>query len=193
MKRLSAIAKIRMGATLRGKDALKRDDRSDVRYIRIGDMGDDGHVNAQQADPVMVPSAEYDKHRLKRGDILLANRGARTDASLFDSDLKAVAGGQFFILTPNPGNVLPKYLCWFLNLSSTQETFAGQMQGSALKGISRTTLASLEIPLPSLETQEMIVSIDHDQKELAKINLRINERKQAYLTQQLLNLARANS
>lgn len=148
-----------MGATLRGRDALKRDDSSEIRYLRIADLSDDGLLDPSRAEPVKIEPSDFQKFGLRRGDIVIANRGARTTAGLFRGDEKAVAGGQFFILTLKRQGVLPEYLWWFLNLPGTQQHFRSGLRGTYVKGLTRSSFENLSVPIPSIEEQKHIAGV----------------------------------
>jgi len=55
--------------------------------------------------------------------------------------------------------IMPAYLQWFLNLPTTQATFAKQAEGTSVRMISKATLDALEIPVPPLVRQKEIVEL----------------------------------
>jgi restriction endonuclease S subunit len=53
--------------------------------------------------------------------------------------------------------ILPKYLCWYLNQSPVEEylkRFSGQ--GVHMPVVRRTVLESIDIPLPPIKTQKQV-------------------------------------
>ena len=64
-----------------------------------------------------------------------------------------------FILKPNGKYVVPKYLVYYLRSDFIQNEIKKALKGSTLAGIRKNKLEKLEIPIPSIETQEKIVDI----------------------------------
>ena len=158
MKPLETIIEIRMGATLRGRDATRTVPDGSCRLVRIGDISQDGTwLNAQFAniepnDPVK------DDHFLRPGDVLFPNRGTRTTAIAWLLDQpRTLAGAQFFILRPKDKRVLPEYLAWFLRTEEAARHFEGRRKGTYVQIIERKDLAELEMPLPPASVQQKIV------------------------------------
>ena len=78
-----------------------------------------------------------------------------------------------FILRPKTKSVLPEYLAWAINQSSSQRYFDSVAQGTNMRMVSRTDIANLDISLPNLDTQQKIVDVDalarHEQMLLIRI------------------------
>ncbi|MDO4779376.1 MAG: restriction endonuclease subunit S, partial [Tissierellia bacterium] len=64
-----------------------------------------------------------------------------------------------FVLKPNEKNIVPKYLVYYLRSDFVQNEVKKSLKGSTLAGIRKEKLENLEIPIPSIETQEKIVKI----------------------------------
>ena len=64
-----------------------------------------------------------------------------------------------FVLKPNKKNIVPKYLVYYLRSDFIQNEIKKSLKGSTLAGIRKNKLEELEIPIPSLETQQKIVEI----------------------------------
>lgn len=64
-----------------------------------------------------------------------------------------------FILKPNKENIIPKYLVYYLKSDNIQGEVKKLLKGSTLAGLRKNNLEKLEIPIPSIETQEKIVEI----------------------------------
>lgn len=158
MTRLGSIAEVRMGATLRGRDATRPVANGRFQLIRIGDISRDGHLLADQFDRIEPNESISQELFLRPGDVLFPNRGTRTTAFTFRLDRSdTIAGAQFFILRPDPNRVLPEYLAWFLRSEKVARHLDGDRKGTYVKIIQRSALTDLEIPLPPLEVQRRIV------------------------------------
>lgn len=160
MTELGSIAEIRMGATLRGRDATRPAPNGRFRFVRIGDISQDGQLltdEFERIDPSESVSAEL---LLRPGDVLFPNRGVRTTACVFNlSYPDALAGAQFFILRPNRKVLLPEFLAWYLRSDEAARHFDERRTGTVVKIIQSDAMKTLCIPLPPLETQKKIVEI----------------------------------
>lgn len=156
---LDEIADVRMGLTLRGADASRRTIEGGLHYIRISDLSETGDLVIGERHPIDPGQASDHRHRVKPGDILLANRGTRMTAAMVTDEIDAIAGSQLFIVRLKSSQVLPGFLHAYLNLESTQEHLRSHARGTYVQTLSVAILRSLPIPIPSLETQEKIASL----------------------------------
>lgn len=183
---LSEIADVRMGLTLRGADAARRTVEGGPHYLRISDLTESGDLHIGETHPLDPGQASDLRHRVKPGDILLANRGTRMTAALVPEGLDAVAGGQLFVISPRAPLIMPAYLHTFLNLQSTQDHLRSHARGTYVQTLSIGILRALPVPLPPLETQEIVASLS----ELVAVERQLLEkltRKRAKLIEAALN------
>jgi restriction endonuclease S subunit len=156
---LASIAEIRMGATLRGRDATRPVPSGSYRLVRIGDISQDGtwlnrdFVHIEPGQPVSEDQV------LRSGDVLFPNRGTRTTALAYRLDQgRTIAGAQFFVLRPEMGRVVPEFLAWFLRTEEAAEHFSRRRKGTYVQIVERKDLADFEMPLPPLAVQQKIVA-----------------------------------
>ncbi len=157
---LGSIADIRMGATLRGRDATRPDPKGSYRFIRIGDITQDGTLKS--TDFLRIePNEPVPKDLwLCPGDVLFPNRGTRTTAlALSINEPRVIVGPQFFIVRPHRNRALPEYLAWFLRSTQSAAHFETRRKGTYVQIIQRSDLLELKVPLPPLEKQQHILSI----------------------------------
>ena len=158
MHKLSAIADIRMGATLRGRDATRPVSAGSCFFIRIGDISQDGELLTKELIRIEPNEPVKEELFLRSGDVLFPNRGARTTALAFRLDLpRTLAGAQFFVLRPKSEVVLPEYLAWFLRTEEAARYFEGRRKGTYVQIIQRSDLADMEMPVPPLKVQQKVV------------------------------------
>lgn len=156
---LREVASVALGITLRGADSSRHDPAGTHQLIRISDLSEDGVLHPSEPNLITPPPELTARYTLRRGDVLLAARGSRMTAGLFDYDQPAVAGGQFLVIRPHANIILADYLCWFLNLPSTQETLIGRARGSYVRSLPASALGELEIPVPPLPQQHAIAAL----------------------------------
>lgn len=191
MPLLSSIADIRMGATLRGRDATRPDPNGSYRFVRIGDISQDGTLRSDDFLRIEPNEPVNEELWLRPGDVLFPNRGTRTTALAFHLDeARTIVGPQFFILRPDQQRVLPEYLAWFLRSAEAVFHFESRRKGTYVKIIQRSDLAELAIPLPPLATQRQIVQVAElalQERELAE---RLQQLKWQCMNERLVRIAR---
>lgn len=192
MSQIGTIANIRMGATLRGRDATRPTPTGSCNFLRIGDISQDGKLLTEELIRIEPNESIKDDLFLRSGDVLFPNRGTRTTALAYRLDLpRTLVGAQFFVLRPNPELVLPEYLAWFLRTDEASRHFEGRRKGSYVQIIQRSDLAELEMPVPPLTIQQKIV----DASNLALRERNIEEKLASLrwkLSRNLLSIAAVN-
>jgi restriction endonuclease S subunit len=160
MTRLGSIAEVRMGATLRGRDATRPVPNGRFQFVRIGNISQDGRLVNDKFDRIDPNESISQELFLRSGDVLFPNRGTRTTAFTYRLDQgETLVGAQFFILRPDANIVLPEYLAWFLRTEEAAKYFEGHRRGTYVQIIQRSILTDLEMPLPPLAVQHRIVEM----------------------------------
>jgi hypothetical protein len=160
-RKLSQLATVRMGATLRGRDATRPDPAGPFRLIQISDLDDRGGFLPHEFTRVSPREPIPDPIFLRPGDLLFPNRGTRTTASVFEGHASPVfVGAQFFIIRPTSSDILSHYIAWTLRTSNAFSYFDSHRRGSNVLTLQKATMENFEVPLPSLETQYAIVELD---------------------------------
>ena len=191
MTKLDAIADIRMGVNLRGRDATRAVESGSCRLVRIGDVSQDGTwINA---DFARIEPAERIREELflRSGDVLFPNRGTRTTAIAFRLEVsRALAGAQFFVLRPDAAKVVPEYLAWYLRSEESARHFEERRKGTYVQIVQRSDLAEMELPLPPLDVQQRIVKVAALAVEERVLSERVAALRAKYCNGQLLAAAR---
>lgn len=190
---LKSLAKIRMGATLRGRDATRPDPNGSCRLILIGDIRDDGSFRSRDFSRIEPNETLDDSLFLRPGDVLFPNRGLRTTAAVFDDgDPRIIVGAQFYVLRPDTRRILPKFLAWSLRTSEAVRHFATRRKGTLVQTLQRIDLEDLPLALPPLAIQVKIVTLYQLSLEAAALERRLAELRAIHLEQSLLKLARTS-
>ncbi len=188
MKRLGQLADIRTGYPFRGR--IDRVEDGNCRLVQMGDVrasaGDVADVQAR----VVVPESPG-KHVLHHGDVLFVGRGARNEAATFVGDGgNVIAAPHLFVLRAKGGLAFPDYLTWFLNLPETQEKIRAMRRGSAVPFVPMSAFAKLEVPLPSMETQNHIAGIQKLSLQEQQLLGQIRERRRVLIDGLMLEAVR---
>ena len=157
---LKHLATISAGHPFRGK--IPESPGSGIVAVQMKDASAQGFVN--WGDCIETEPTGRRDDFLQVGDILVAARGSRNYAALIDSTLtitgkNAVAAPQFFIVRITAANLLPEYLCWFLNQPPSQRYFELNAEGTLTKAIKRNALDDIPIAVPDLARQQAIVGL----------------------------------
>ncbi|MEL6361754.1 MAG: restriction endonuclease subunit S [Pseudomonadota bacterium] len=93
------------------------------------------------------------------GDVLFRSRGATNTASAIPADWAhlAVAILPLILLKPDVSRIRPAFLAWSINQPFAQLHFDRRARGTSMRMVPRGVLAELEIDLPDLKTQDMIL------------------------------------
>lgn len=173
MPRLGDIATLRAGTTLRGRDGTRPDPKGEFRFIRIGDVDNGGEISPETVIRIQPNEPIPEDHWLRSGDVLVPSRGQRTTAAAFRLEMdKAIVGPQFFVARPKAG-ILPEYLAWFLRSEPACRHFEQRRKGTYVQILQRGDVAELEVPIPPLRVQELIVALDALIREEARLSDRL--------------------
>jgi hypothetical protein len=178
---LDEIANVRMGLTLRGADAAKRIVEEGPHYLRISDLSDGGHLHISETQPIDPTLDPDQRHRVKPGDIVLANRGTRMTAALIPEGLDAIASSQLFVIRLKSPKILPGFLHAFLNLQSTQDHLRSHARGTYVQTLSVAIVRFLPIPLLPLETQNQITSLTELAATERRLIAELNQKRSEFL------------
>lgn len=179
---LSAIAAIQQG--LQFRKGLAEDPASDLRAIQIRDFDEQNELPAaRQARLTRIERpATAARYVVQEGDVLFLARGQRNFAWAVLAPMpNTVAVGYFFILRPDPNQVHPPYLAWFLNLDSTLATLRSTgAEGSHMPIIKRGAFERLEIPLPPLAAQRTVAELESLRRREARLMRRLETLRQRH-------------
>jgi len=167
---LGELAEVQMGYPFRSR--LEHDPQGDVAVLQMKDIDDANLLHTAGAIRVTLPKGKTRRHLLRAGDLLFRSRGRSNGAALVEEgiDLAVLAAPMLLI---RPHKVLPAYLCWYINLPTTQAQLSTLAEGTSVRMISAEALKALEVPLPSLAVQQRIVQAaalaEQEQSLLARI------------------------
>ena len=85
------------------------------------------------------------------------------------------------LIRPRTEIVEPAYLQWFINHPATQAVLAGQAAGTAVKMIGKGVLDGLEVALPPIDRQRLIVEVAQLASREAALLEKLRGRRKALL------------
>lgn len=155
----------------------------DLFYIQSTDFDKQLSWN-KKLSPVLTNYPKFYPHVLQVGDVLFVAKGRNFFAVAYDAAYApAVASTTFLVLRVKSKIVLPDYLVWFLNHPTTQTLLWSFAKGSAIPSISKTILEQIEIPIPNLSKQNIILELHKLQLQEKRIQKQIGKLRQEYINQ----------
>jgi type I restriction enzyme M protein len=136
--------------------AINGDPDSDYRYIRITDINDGGSLNNDWKTAESIEG----KYTLREGDFLFARSGATAGKTfLYTSKYgKAIYAGYLIKFETKKEVLLPGFLNFILKGSEYQNWVLNMRKGAAQPNINAQQYSSFQIPLPTIEEQQKIVT-----------------------------------
>ncbi|MDX2249983.1 MAG: restriction endonuclease subunit S [Bacteroidia bacterium] len=158
----------------------------DVVYLQSKHFDENGQLLGEiHAD--LNADRISEKHLLRQGDVLFAAKGTKNFATVYTKPNKpAVASTSFFVIRLTDKKVLPEYLAWFLNHPDTQTFIKDNARGTAIPSIRKTVLENLEIPIPSLEKQRVIIRLSDLAKKESTLRIAILQQRKFLIDQQII-------
>ena len=137
--------------------------------LRITDI-QDGSVNWETVPYCDCPKPE--KYLLQKDDILFARTGATTGKSFLIEECPTAVFASYLIRLRVLESVTPQYLYTFFQSPSYWEQISENTIGSAQPNCNATKLASVQVPIPSLEEQDNIVThLDNFQEKISSVKV----------------------
>ena len=141
----------------------------EVAYLQIKDLLSE---SPEKTASKVTLSPKNERYLLAKGDLLFAGKGTTYLCKVFDLDIPAIASTTLYIIRLTSKDILPDYLCWYLNQPSVMALMKAQQVGTGTPLIHKPVVEDFEILVPDLDTQQRIV-------ELAKLQVREKELYQA--------------
>lgn len=162
-RRISEIAEVASGVYLQTAPY------GEVAYLQIKDLLSE---SPEKTASKVTLSPKNERYLLAKGDLLFAGKGTTYLCKVFDLDIPAIASTTLYIIRLTSKDVLPEYLCWYLNQPSVMAAMKAQQVGSGTPLIRKQVVEDFEIPVPDIDIQRQIV-------ELAQLQTREKELYQA--------------
>ena len=177
-KKISEIAEVVSGVY------LLTEPYGDVSYLQIKDLLSE---SPEKTASKVVLSPKNERYLLAKGDLLFAGKGTTYLCKVFDLDIPAVASTTLYIIRLTSNDILPDYLCWYLNQPNVMAMMKTQQVGTGTPLIHKQVVEDFEIPIPDLETQHRIVELAKLQAKEKELYQAIAEKRQLLINQLIMN------
>lgn len=161
----------------------------EVIYLQAKHFDEAGQISAE-LHPDLMADTISEKHLLRHGDVLFAAKGVRNFAAVYDIEEPAVASTSFFVIRLEEefkNRILPEFLVWLMNHPVYQAYLKGQAMGSSIASISKGVLEDLEISIPAVETQKLVLNISNLRNKEIELRQQIETLRDKQIQQQIIN------
>lgn len=137
----------------------------------------EGEIEYASLSSADIEEERIEKYLLKENDILVSSKGTAIKLALVTNlgDRKVIPHNNLMVIRVTNGEVLPAYLCCFLNSESGQLILNSLQTGSIIINITKNNLLELNVPVIDMDTQETIVNRYNILKnEIVKLKSRLN-------------------
>jgi hypothetical protein len=153
---IKELAQVQMGYSFRSRLEIFAD--GDTAVIQMKDLTDDNTVDCSSL--ALVDMGKLKKHLLvQKGDLIFRSRSFTLNTAILQQQVgQAVVSAPLFrIRIIKPELILPEYLNWYISQRDAQVFLTSRAGGTKQKMIGKQDIEELEIPLPGLEKQKIIV------------------------------------
>ena len=173
---------------------VKTERVGDVYYLQARDFDAYNQLNFNLKQEVLSHNIN-DKHFLRRGDVILAAKGVNHFAFTYSEEVSpAVASSMFIVLRQFDANEVDSgFVTWYLNHPKTQAYLDRSSKGSSMPSISKSIIGELEINLPSIEKQKLILSADKLKIKANQLQDKISELRNEVVNEQLIKLVKESN
>lgn len=137
----------------------------------------EGEIDYASLASTDIDEERIEKYLLKENDILISSKGTAIKLALVTNlgDRKVIPHNNLMVIRVNSEEVLPAYLCCFLNSESGRLILNSLQTGSIIINITKSNLLELIVPVIDMDTQETIVNHYNILKnEIIKLKSRLN-------------------
>ena len=187
--KLRNIAEIHMGYTFRG--SLKESTEGNTAIIQMRDASQEALAHPEQF--ARTELEQFPAHYLLGpGDLIFRARGLINTAALITTPLVRTIciSPMMFIRVTQPDLILPAYLQWFINTTTTQAQINTYARGATVRMVSAEAMQGLYIVLPTLAVQQKIIDATVLDQKMGCIETELAKNRRQYTEQALLQYAK---
>lgn len=153
--RFSKFGSVVLGKPLYGANEKAVKEKSDVRYLRITDINEDGSLG----DEFVSAKKVEEKYLLENNDFLIARSGNTVGKTfLYKSEIgKCIFAGYLVRYKLNESKILPDYLLEYTKSSIFKSWISNNQRIFGQPNINGQEYLNADIVIPSLEIQKEIV------------------------------------
>ncbi len=170
---------------------VKTERVGDIYYLQARDFNSYNQLK-NDLKPEVLGYNINKKHYLKSGDVIVAAKGVNHFAYTYNQEVSpAVASSMFIVLRQfNKDKVDSGFVTWYINHPKTQRYLDRSSKGSGIPSINKSNIGDLEISIPAIEKQKLILSINNLKIKESQLQAKITVLKNEVLNEQLIKLVK---
>jgi type I restriction enzyme S subunit len=138
--------------------------------IRITDIDKHGNISEKDLKYANTTKKFKTDNFLSKGDIMVSRQAFPARVGIFEGE-KAVLSSNLVKVKFNEELLLPKYFLWFSQTPEWENQVKELTIGTAQPVFSANSLKEIQIPVPNLEEQKIIID-KHERKNKTIANLK---------------------
>lgn len=184
-RKLSSVAYVQCGLVLNRKEAHDTETAIEhYKRLNLRSLLDNGHLDMNELD--MYSSAEIlDEQTLTRADdIIIRLFSPLTPILIRENETGFVIPSQLAVIRlMNDAPVLPGYVRWYLSTTRASNELHLAESSIVQRSITIGALSALQIPVPMLRKQQLIVQIFETNTKRESLYLELMEQETIYMNE----------
>lgn len=177
--KLNDVAATKSGLVLnRKKASLQSNIKRDYNVVSLKSFNSNGIYNHNESEEFIAEEELKDDYIAKKGDVLVRLREP-ISAIYIDKEYEdLIISSLMVVIRVDETKVLPQYLTYYINSDFAQKQLLQDVTQSIIRMIKIIDIQNLEIDIPSLKDQELIVkTMDSFNQEEVLLNKLIAEKQ----------------
>lgn len=129
-----------------------------ITVLRTSDISDSGKVFMEKAPKINLSEEDFEKYKVKIGDLLITRTGSIGTLAVFNDNIQAIPGAYLIQYRLLNDGILSWYLFYFLSSSNGQKQLLSGSAGVGRQNLNAPTIEAINIPLPPIAEQARIVA-----------------------------------
>lgn len=187
---LKDIATIHMGYSFRSRLESKK--IGTVAVIQMKDLSEENIVDCDNLAYVDMDKFN-ENHFVRKGDLIFRSRSLTSTSAIIVTDPgPAILSSPLLKIRITDQSIMPEYLNWYISQLPAQIFLASHARGTTQKMINKEALEMLEIDMPALEKQKVIVALAALADEEQRILKQLAQKRKQYISALLIREAQEN-
>lgn len=173
LRLLKDIFEIGTGIVSRRKEAPPGGNGITYKILTLKSIDQRGYIDVRYLDEFKSNEEIDAKYLTKIGDILIRLSAPFTAATVLEDQQGIIVSSLFAILRPNRQDLLPEFVCVYLNSDIMKKKYLKDASGSALQSIKTSSLREYAIEVLDVPSQRIAIEINklmiHESKLLEEL------------------------
>lgn len=158
-KPLDVVKEVIIKSAISDSKKLTASSASGIRVIKSSDI-ENGLYDIDRLDYLEEIPENVERYFLQEGDVLLTNKSTKIKTAVVKNlgNEKLIMFGSLYGIRVNKSIINPDYLQCYLNSNVGNLELARLQTGTTIQCITQVNLLTLQVPCPSLEEQNKVIS-----------------------------------